>query len=188
MSEARRCTRCGTTYPEHLVEGAFRVGLRVSRDASKLTRRYNRQTCRPCEQTRRDQLKIRDRWTVKARDVIRRHAARFGIDKNDLVQRYGWETERLAHDAEFQYGNGCNYCGHQYREMGHGLGDITLDVVDRDKPPYYRTNTKWCCQTCNRKKGVMEPEAFEVDRQVFEAWSQHQDRLTRNPQEVGFLF
>lgn len=187
MPDGRRCNRCGTYYPSHLVEGAFRRSG-FTRDASNVRRQYRNTICRPCEQTKRDQRKLGNRWAVKARDVIRRHATRFGIDKNDLVTRYGWEAERLAHDAEFQYGNGCNYCGHQYREMGHGLGDITLDVVDRDKPPYYRTNTKWCCQTCNRKKGVMEPEAFEVDRQVYEAWRQHNERLARNPQEGGFLF
>jgi hypothetical protein len=117
--------------------------------------------------------------------VIRRHAVRFGIPKDDLVARYGWEPKRLAHDAEFQYGNGCNYCGHQYKAMGHGLADITLDVVDRDKPPYYRTNTRWCCQTCNRKKGAMAPEDFELDRQVYETWKQ----ARRAPaEERGLLF
>jgi 5-methylcytosine-specific restriction endonuclease McrA len=187
MLDGRRCNRCGTTYPSHLVEGAFRTGRWQDASRHQVSRR-TRYTCRPCEQTARDSKKISNRWAVKARDVIRRHAVRFEIAKDHLIQRYGWEPERLAHDAEFQYGNGCNYCGHQYSEMGHGLGDITLDVVDRNKPPYYRTNTKWCCQTCNRKKGVMAPEAFEVDRQIFEVWREHHELLAKDPQEAGFLF
>lgn len=184
--DGRRCNRCGTMYPARLVEGAFRFrGLDASRPRS--TGR-GRSICRPCEQTARDTKKIVNRWATKARDVIRRHADRFGIDKTDLVQCYGWEPERLAHDAEYQYGNGCNYCGGKYRDMGHGLSDITLDVVDRDKPPYYRTNTRWCCQTCNRKKGTMEPEEFELDRQMWETWRRQQEALARDPQEAGLLF
>ena len=54
--------------------------------------------------------------------------------------------------------------------MGHGLADITLDIIDRSQPPYYRTNTKWCCQSCNRKKSARTPEFFEQDRQVYELW------------------
>jgi 5-methylcytosine-specific restriction endonuclease McrA len=186
VPQGRRCNRCGTTYPPHLVEGAFRFrGLDASRPRS--TGR-GRSVCRPCEQTQRDQRKISNRWAVKARDVIRRHAVRFGIDKNDLVTRYGWEPERLAHDAEFQYGNGCTYCGEKYAEMGHGMGDITLDVLRRDEAPYYRTNTNWCCQTCNRKKGTTTPEAFEIDRQVFGVWSDHRKRIAEDPHAGGFLF
>jgi hypothetical protein len=144
-----------------------------------------RKVCRPCEQTARDERKIGSRWAVKARDVIRRHAIRLEISKDDLVAIYGWDAKRLAHDAEFQYGNGCNYCGHQYRDMGHGLADITLDIMDRSKPPYYRTNAKWCCQTCNRKKGDKGPDWFELDRQVYERWTEAREL---SPEERGQLF
>jgi 5-methylcytosine-specific restriction endonuclease McrA len=136
----------------------------------------------------RDSRKIDNRWAVKARDVIRRHALRLGYSKGDLIDRYGWEPARLAHDAEYQYDNGCNYCGYPYRDMGHGLYDITLDIQDRDKSPYYRTNTKWCCQTCNRKKGTMTPDAFEQDRQVYETWKRQREVLERDPQQAGVLF
>jgi hypothetical protein len=102
-----------------------------------------------------------------------------------LIGVYGWDPARLAHDAEHQYGNGCNYCGHRYADMGHGLSDITLDVMDRAKPPYYRTNTKWCCQTCNRQKGDKTPEWFETNRQVYEAWSANQ---LLSPEARGLLF
>jgi hypothetical protein len=73
---------------------------------------------RPCEQTRRDERKAVDRWAVKAKDTIRRHAVRHGIDKTDLVNVYGWDPARLAHDAKHQYGSGCSYCGLQYQTMG----------------------------------------------------------------------
>jgi hypothetical protein len=178
----RQCSRCGTWYPAYLVERAFRVvGNRYFQDVS---RKFRLTICRPCEQTARDQRKIRNRWRVKANDVIRRHALRLEIPKDQLIRRYGWDPDRLAHDAEFQYGNGCNYCGERYQTMGHGLADITLDVQDKQQP-YYRTNTKWCCQTCNRKKGTLNPEEFEADRQVYEEWTR-QAALTAA--ERGMLF
>ena len=178
----RRCERCGTCYPPHLVERAFRtVGNRYFQDVS---RKFRLNVCRPCEQSDRDQRKMRNRWRVKASDVIRRHAQRLDIPKDQLIRRYGWELERIAHDAEFQYGNGCSYCGERYATMGHGFADITLDVQDREHP-YYRTNTKWCCQTCNRKKGKLSSADFESDRQVYAEWS-HQREL--DPEERGMLF
>lgn len=190
----RRCRRCGTLYPARLVGRAFRtVGDRQRvRDTSRTQRRIG--VCRPCEQTARDTKKRDDRWLVKARDVIRRHAVRLrdrwpGLTVDELVRTYGWEPKRLAHDAEFQYDNGCSYCGQPYQDMGHGLSDITLDVQDPTGKPYYRTNTKWCCQTCNRKKGKSDPEAFEADRQIYELWTEQQargyDPLTDDP---GSLF
>ena len=185
MTDGRQCRRCATWYPPHLVTSAFRAQRRTLDASGVLRARWRLTVCRPCEQTARDERKIRDRWTVKARDVIRRHAIRLEVSKEDLIERYGWDAPRLAHEAEFQYGNGCSYCGHPYRDMGHGLADITLDIVDRTKPPYYTTNTRWCCQTCNRKKGPMQPEEFELDRQVYQAWLRAKNMT---PEELGCLF
>jgi hypothetical protein len=129
-----------------------------------------RRVCRACEQDVRDARKRDNRWATKARSTTKRHADRLGIQRDDMVVVYGWDAKRLAHEAEHAYGNGCGYCGHPYISMGHGFQDITLDVIDRSRPPYYRSNTKWCCQTCNRKKGTLSPEEFEQDRQVWELW------------------
>jgi hypothetical protein len=57
--------------------------------------------------------------------------------------------------------NTCAYCWEKYERMGHGLSDITLDVIDREREPYYRTNTRWCCQTCNREKASLPPWLWE---------------------------
>jgi hypothetical protein len=177
----RQCTRCGTVYPQHLVEWAFRThlgGLFASSPG------YRKRVCRACEQTARDQRKQRDRWAIKARDAIRRHAARLGIDKDKLVTVYGWDPQQLADDAEHQYGKNCSYCNKPYAAMGHGFADITIDIVDRTRPPFYCTNTKWCCQTCNRKKGPRTPEAFEANRQMWNAW----ERSSNEPPEQLTLF
>ncbi len=68
--------------------------------------------------------------------------------------------------------------------MGHGLADLTLDIQDPTRPPHYCTNTKWCCQTCNRDKGPMSPEEFEAQRQISKLW-----KLPKTePPEQGMLF
>jgi hypothetical protein len=181
---SRRCNRCGTDYRGHLVEYTFR--LDASSRQPHTTRRKT--ICRPCERTGRDTKKRGNRWKVKASDTIRRHAGRLGIDKADLITRYGWAPDRMAHEAEHAYENGCNYCGGRFADMGHGLADITLDVIDRDRPPYYLTNTKWCCQTCNRKKGVLSPDEFEADRQMWAAWERARKLAEEDPGSAGRLF
>lgn len=184
MESGRSCVRCGTHYPAHLVHRAFRV-RRVLDAYSTQRGQLRTQVCRPCEQVAKDGCKGRNRWAAKARDTIRRHGLRLGIPRDELMGRYGWDPERLAHDAEFQYSNGCGYCGHPYGGMGHGYADITLDVVDRSKPPYYRTNTKWCCQTCNREKGKLPPEEFELNREM---WALRERQQACSAQERGMLF
>jgi hypothetical protein len=190
----RRCNRCGWVYPHHLVEYTFR--LDTSSRTPHTTRRKT--ICRPCEQTGRDNRKRENRWAVKARDTIRRHAIRLTearrkaglspVTKDELIFRYGWQPDRLAHEAEHAYKNGCNYCGGEYAAMGHGLADITLDIQDPAGPPYYLTNTKWCCQTCNRKKGALSPEEFEADRQMWAEWKRAQELAEADPASVGRLF
>lgn len=181
QDSGRRCTRCGTFYEAYLVARAFRRG---TQSEVRMHANFTRAICRPCEQTARDDIKQDDRWKAKARDTIRRHAERLNIPKDDLIRRYGWDPARLAHEAEHAYGNGCSYCGHPYRDMGHGLSDITLDVQDNTQP-YYRTQTKWCCQTCNRKKGTLRPADFEADRQIFEEWERQQEE---SAEARGMLF
>jgi hypothetical protein len=165
MAQAdQRCQRCGITYPARLVSRAFRQFTRPSGDG------YIYHICRPCEQTAHDNAKQADRFAAKARDALRRHAARLGITKADLTARYGWEVGHMAEEARQTYAGSCPYCFAAFDLMGHGLQDLTLDIVDRTQPPYYRTNTRWVCQTCNRAKGSLAPADFEADREVYALW------------------
>ena len=101
---------------------------------------------------------------------LRRHAERLSIPKSDLIKRHGWNVSYMAVEAQQTYAGACPYCHATFEGMGHGLQDITLDIVDPAQPPYYRTNARWVCQTCNRKKGRLSPAEFEADREVFEFW------------------
>jgi hypothetical protein len=149
--QTKICRRCGGTFEE----AAF---FRKDRSLYASSESRSHTICIGCEQTARDTRKQGNRWLDKARDTLRRHADRFlqkGLiqSKLDLVSRYGWDVGRLAQDAEHAYRNGCPYCHRLFKEMTHGLSDITLDIVDPGGDPYYSTNTKWVCQTCNREKG-----------------------------------
>jgi hypothetical protein len=84
------------------------------------------------------------------------------------------------HFSHLHGGFGCNYCRREYADPA----DITLDLQDRNGPPYYHTNTKWCCQTCNREKGAMSPEEFEARRQILNLWKRSKNELP----EQGMLF
>jgi hypothetical protein len=87
----------------------------------------------------------------------------------------------MAHEAEHTYGNGCPNCSKPFAIMGHGLADITLDMNDPKAPPYYGTNTKWICQTCNRKKGKTDPAIWGAITSGWRQWEKQQEKLLRNP-------
>ena len=154
-------------YPRHLVEWAFRINQSGRKGLCCMCERVSRQN-------------QRNPYLVKAHNVIRRHANGLKISKDELITVYGWDPQILAQDAEHQHAGRCNYCPEPYM----GLADITLDIQDRRRLPYYRTNTKWCCQGCNRNKGVMTPEEFEAKRQIRALWNQSKT----NPPEQLALF
>ena len=171
----KRCTRCGGTFD---AEAFFRRNRTLVANAYATTR----PVCIGCEQTSRDDRKLEDRWRQKARDTLNRHADRFierglASSRPDFAERFGWDIDRMAHEAEHAYGNGCTYCGHGYLSMGHGFADITLDIVDREAPPYYATNTTWCCSTCNRDKGRTPIHLWGAKLVAWSKWRQHQAEL-----------
>jgi hypothetical protein len=172
----RECIRCHTGYPDELIAVMFRTtGLM----------HQTRNVCVPCEETAVDQHKQQNRWTVKARDTIRRHAQRLDIDKTKLIEVYGWDPKLLAHDMQHAYKNGCRYCHELYSTMPHGLSDITLDIIRPSEEPYYAINCTWCCQTCNRAKSNMKAENWEKKRRGYRIRREFQNRM---PEDRFMLF
>jgi hypothetical protein len=162
MNETKRCAQCGRVFDV--------VFFRRNPDsrASALAR-DTRAICKGCEQTARDQLKAIDRWPKKVDNMIRWHARRFGIGVRDLVDRYGWDPKQIAHEAKHAYANGCPYCQFPFETMGHGIADLSIDIVNPDSPPWYTTNTKFCCVSCNREKHRTPPELWS---RLCVAWKQ----------------
>jgi hypothetical protein len=162
------CQTCGTTYPADVAEMFFRRGW------SSRIRDERRRVCIGCEQTLRDERKRLCRAKTKAHDTIANHANKYGMRKADFARKYGWDADRIAHDVEHAYENTCNYCWRPYAEMEHGLADVTIDIVDPQKEPYYATNTKPCCRTCNTEKGPLNPEQWARKRIGWQLWQDHQ--------------
>lgn len=185
MHPQKICAKCG---------GSFRVDVFFRRDsnANRHTRVTVRAICIGCEQKDRDAAKQRNRFPAKARAVIASHARKLlkrGVIQasTDLTVLFGWDAKTIAHDFEHAFANGCAYCSRKYASMGHGLADLTLDLVDRDAPPYYRTNTKLCCSTCNKEKGQTPPHLWAAKLVEWAKWEARQAYLA-GKEWIGPLF
>lgn len=145
--------------------------------------------CILCEQTERDKKKA-DRWLIKARDTVRRHAQHDKLTAREFTSRFGWDVKRVAHILEHAYGNTCEYCRELYSLMPSGLQSITMDIIDREKPPHLETNTKPCCQTCNRKKSKWSPERWARHLRYAAEWEARQQEIKETggglPKQLSF--
>lgn len=173
----RRCARCKGTYDEEF----FARTRRVSAIAN--TRSDRRPVCIGCEQTIRDEKKRARRSLVKAHNAIRTHADRWNkkhpdepLTKAEFAERFDWPADQLAHDIDHEYENGCRRCRRSYKSMGNGLSDITLDIIDPQKLPYYRTNVRWICKTCNSAKSDATPDEDGRRLEAWRMWEQTQQQ------------
>ena len=141
--QAKRCMECGTVYFGDEVNAMFAT-VTVGLDR----RVYPKTTCNPCRLTKRTQVKSQNRFVAKARDTIRRHTVRLSqwvSSTGDLADRFGWEVKRVAHDMEHAWKNGCPDCGNLFSTMVHGLGDLSVDIIDPANPPFWGINTRIMC-------------------------------------------
>jgi hypothetical protein len=140
-----------------------------------------RPVCVGCELTDRNDPTPEERARRKAQNSIATHAEKYGMKPLEFAKRYGWDVERMVYDILHGHENTCPYCWERYDVMGHGLSDITLDVVDSKAEPYYGTNVRWCCQTCNREKSTMSPELWARRLIFWKQYMQWRERLKQNP-------
>lgn len=122
--------------------------------------------CPACLQEERDRRKTQNRALSKARTAIYTHCRKYNhrhnleLSPTDFGKRFGWDIKQMAHDINHAYENGCPYCGHSFKGMGNGLRDLSIDIINPESEPYYATNTKYCCFTCNSEKGQRGADAF----------------------------
>ncbi len=141
---------------------------------------YRRLRCIGCMQTQRDKTKQDgQRLLMKARSAFHKHAAKFksiGVitEAQDLASTFGWNVAQMAHDIAHAVQNGCPYCYRPFASMANGLGDVSLDVVDPEALPYYRTNTRWVCRTCNNAKAKTKPALFAEKLANWDEWRRGQ--------------
>jgi len=181
----KTCKKCGGDYAEIFFPSH---GTGVTR----YSRKWRRNICIGCRQEEKDERKRRNRPLAKARSTFYRHADRFikgGLaeSRQEFAERFGWDVHQMAHDIEHGYANSCPYCHEAFAEMGHGLSDITLDIVDPEKPPYYTTNVKWICATDNKEKQRTPPEHWGAKLAAWDMWRKQQQKLNTDP-FVGLPF
>lgn len=169
----KQCKKCGGSYPE--------VFFRVNRETWRGANHRTSSICIGCELTSRTTRKCSNRTLEKAIKAIGHHALKYGMKRSDFREQYGWDSKQMAHDIEHAMLNGCPYCFRPFSEMAHGLADLSIDIIDRSKPPYYSTNTKWVCVTCNAEKQHMPPELWEQKKRAWAEWTRNQERINHNP-------
>ena len=174
----RRCNKCGGTYDAIFFEsgGSNKVGMHTYLAKS-------RSICKGCSQSARDKSKLANRWRSKMRSTRKMHAQKFSKSLDDFENFYKWNLEQMEHDARHAYENGCPLCGETFFLMGHGLADITLDIIVRDSPPVYGTNTRWLCATCNRQKGKYTMREHGTLMVNWQLWKHQTDNIW-----IGSLF
>ena len=172
MSEVKkRCIECSGEYPLLFFrKNPHGGGIRVC----------PRARCKRCEQNRRDLEKKSDRFRVKASNTIRSHEAKFVIRnvclKGDLRKKFGWSIDKLSHDFEHAYKNGCLDCRQMFADMPNGLSSMTLDVIDATKKPYYGVNTRIICSTCNKEKQRSSPDEWGEIQHCHRLWEENKKK------------
>jgi hypothetical protein len=180
----KRCQGpCGEEYPEIF------FGKNVVRNSNP-----RRSWCLACEQTKRDEHKQSNRDLVKARSCIRSHRRRWNakypddqLTDQEFAQRFDWDAHQMAHDIGHAKANGCQRCRRSFASMPNGLRDVTLDIIDPRQLPYYRTNCRWICDTCNKAKGGASPDEDGIRLHCWGRWEKRMAELKEDPW-MGTLF
>ena len=153
---------------------------------------YLHAVCIGCELTERTNKKQRNRPREKARKALSRHATKYikeGLvsSAQEFTSLFGYSVDQMAHDIEHAFQNGCPYCGRSFASMAHGLNDVTLDIIDPKRPPNYRTNTRWVCNTCNSEKQKTDADLWDMKCQCWAEYERRQVARADDPW-YGTLF
>jgi hypothetical protein len=170
-TKRRNCAECGGCYDEE-------IGFQHWASNATVYSRID-PICKGCRQTMRDDKKQINPWPAKVRSSIWHHAKKYGFTAREFCQKYGWTISRLTYVLSHTYENTCEYCYRSYKEMRNGIADITLDIVDPDQPPFFPTNVKPCCRTCNTEKGSMPPERWARVLIYYREWAERQGRIPK---------
>ncbi len=181
----RTCKRCNGEFSDSFFKSLVYEKTSDSRCYQKKYE-YKRLVCEGCFQKDRTTAKRTNRPKEKARRTIRSHVEKYiklGAVENteEFIERFSWYIDQIAHDIEHAYKNGCAYCHELFSGMGNGLVDVTLDIINPKEPPYYKTNTKWVCNTCNNAKKGKSPQEWEERMYSYKLWKKQQEKLNHNP-------
>jgi len=149
--------------------------------------KYRERRCKLCRLSARTDAKTgAGRFLVKARNAFSSHAPKFlrkGIiqTREELKEVYGWDIPIMAHDIEHAFANNCPACNKPFKKMANGLQEVSIDITDPNRPPHYGLNTRWICQTCNKKKAKTPYEQYAREAQWRRKWERRRKELENNP-------
>lgn len=138
--------------------------------------------CRMCESARRHG---EDRWIRKARSTIYLHRDTYAWEYEKAPDRfphwdgkpltfaeaYGWNTTLIAGEMEAAFNGPCKGCGYPYKAMGHGPRDLTVDIIDPTREPFYAYNARLVCESCNSHKGKKTPDEETRLSRAYVRWA-----------------
>lgn len=163
MPKTKRCQgECGLLKP---IE-EFRIKERRASGHSAMPTVYRARVCKVCEVARRTAAREQNLYRVTFQQRRRNHAHRWGYSVAEL-EGMGWDLERRSIEMQAMFENAfCPLCieyidgqvsVHFYRDMKHGLEDLTIDRIDPSKPPVWPGNIWWVDKTCNGRKHHGDP-------------------------------
>ena len=158
------CEKCGDTYTGDEIPLASYDETRPARWTHHMVCRPLRTICRFCVMQARHDRRAEhvDRLRHKARTATKSEWSRkyqhLAANVTEFARLYGWDYDRMARDLEAAQAHRCPYCDQEFLD----LPDVTLDITDPDAPPYYGTNARWICKTCNQAKGQLSPREWSI--------------------------
>jgi hypothetical protein len=162
-SNGKKCRRCGLWQPH----SEYAIKERRSSGSDVTPTVYRSTICNVCEVAARLESKAADPYRHAFRQRRRQHAKRWGYTVEDLV-RMGWDEDRRSIEMQAAYEHGyCPLCievdasgkpqVHFFRDMTHGLSDLTIDRMRCEEPPIWPGNIQWVDKTCNSRKHRKDP-------------------------------
>jgi hypothetical protein len=162
--ERRTCKRCGTTaVGRDEIEAAFAVSHKFRQHTDG---KYRETVCNVCRIEMRTSKKERDRFVVKAENTTSKHAKKFGLAVSILRSELGWN--RLAADMRSAYQQCCPECNHPYQS----LDDLTIDISNPERDPFYPENASLMCRTCNTSKAKTPRHLYDARKRFDRKWQQ----------------
>lgn len=143
---------------------------------------YLHAVCRMCEAARRHR---EDPWIGKAWRTIRLHREAYAKEYEKASERfshwdgnpltfaeaYGWHARLIANEMKAAFNGPCKGCGIDYKTMGHGPRDLTVDIIDPTREPFYAYNTRLLCESCNSHKGKKTPDEETRLKRAYVRWA-----------------
>lgn len=164
----RVCSKCKT---EAVGDEEIAAAFRSAQNTKQKT--YRATACNLCIITAHTQAKERDRYLVKAQNTRQKHAKKFGVSVATLRDDLGWIDIEMSEDMKAAHIIPCPECGHAYRS----LDDLTLDISDPERSPFYPSNASWMCRTCNTVKSRTPRHLWDARKRYERKWQAQQKRL-----------